>query len=68
MLDNALVALLISTITAGETTAGIPGTPVAAAFQNTRQGINTQPTAYIYKLGDRRYGFPPGLRCLEFRT
>jgi len=57
MLDNALITLVISTLIAGEATAGIPGTPIAAAFQSTRQGVNTKPTAYIYKIGDRRYGF-----------
>jgi hypothetical protein len=56
MLDNQLIALVISTITAQEAAAGIPGTPIAQAFQPTQQGVNTIPTAYIYKIGDRRYG------------
>lgn len=58
MLDNPLIALIISTVIAGEASAGIPGTPVKQAFQPTNQGVNTGPTAYLHKLGDRRYGFP----------
>ncbi len=57
MLDNALIAIVISTIIAGESAAGIPGTPIKQAFQPTLQGTNTQPTAYLYKIGDRRVGF-----------
>jgi hypothetical protein len=56
VLDNSLILLTIKILIVGESTAGIPGTPIAAAFQPTRQGVNTQPTAYIYKIGDRRYG------------
>jgi len=57
MLDNALITLIIQALTAGETAAGIPGTPIAQAFQPTQQGVNTEPTAYIHKLFDHRYGF-----------
>lgn len=57
MQDNAIIAILISSIVAGESAAGIPGTPIAQAFQPTQQGVNTVPTAYLYKIGDRRYGF-----------
>lgn len=58
MLDNRLIALIISTVVAGEATAGIPGTPIKQAFQPTLQGANSGPTAYLYKVGDRRVGFP----------
>ncbi|MHC5539493.1 phage gateway protein [Singulisphaera rosea] len=58
MLDNTLIALIISTVIAQEAVAGIPGTPLKQAFQPTMQGVNTQPTAYLYKVGDRRVGFP----------
>ncbi len=58
MLDNTLIALIISTILAGEAVAGISGTPIAQAFQPTQQGVNTDPTAYLYKVGDERLGFP----------
>jgi hypothetical protein len=57
MLDNQLISLVIGTITAQEAAAGIPGTPIAQAFQPTQQGVNTGPTVYLYKVGDRRYGF-----------
>lgn len=57
MLDNALISLIISTIIAGEVTAGIPDTPIAQAFQPTNQGVSTQPTAFIYKIADHRFGF-----------
>lgn len=58
MLDNDLFSLVIATVLAQETVAGIPGTPLAQAFQPTMQGVNTLPTAYLYKVGDRRIGFP----------
>lgn len=58
MLDNALIALVISTISAQEAIAGIPGTPIAQAFQPTQQGVAKTKTAYLHKLGDRRVGSP----------
>lgn len=58
MLDNTLIALIISTILAGETTAGISGTPLLQAFQPTATGVNSIPTAYIHKISDRRVGSP----------
>lgn len=57
MLDNQLIALIISTIIGQEAIADIAGTPIKQAFQPTNQGVNTQPTAYLHKVGDRRYGF-----------
>lgn len=57
MLDNALISLIISTIIAGEAIAAIPGLPIKQAFQPTQQGVNTGPTAYLYKVGDHRYGW-----------
>lgn len=56
MLDNALIKLVISTIIAQEAIAGIPNTPVKQAFQPTQQGVNTVPTAYLYKISDNRLG------------
>lgn len=59
MLDNALITIIRNALIAGETIAGITGTPIAQAFQPTQQGVNTVPTIYIYKIGpDKRYGFP----------
>ncbi|WP_422930138.1 phage gateway protein [Singulisphaera sp. PoT] len=49
---------MISAVIAGEAVAGIPGTPIKQAFQPTLQGANTQPTAYLHKIGDRRVGSP----------
>ena len=57
MTDNQLIALIISSLIAGEAVAGIPGTPIKQAWQPTRQGVNTAPTAYMFKVADRRYGF-----------
>lgn len=65
MLDNALIALVIKTVIAGEAIAGIPDTPVKQAFQPTQQGANTKPTAYLYKIGDRRYGFVRRTDCWD---
>jgi len=56
MLDNVLIPLIISTLVAGEATMGIAGTPIAAAFQPTQQGVNTQQTIFIFKVADHRYG------------
>jgi hypothetical protein len=58
MRDNALIRLIRETIIAQEAIAGIPGTPIAQAFQPTQQGVKKVPTAYIYKVGDRRRGYP----------
>lgn len=57
MQDNVLIPLIINTLIAGEAAAGISGTPVKQAWQPTAQGANSQPTAYLHKIGDRRYGF-----------
>lgn len=57
MLDNQLIALIISTLIAGEAVAGIADTPIKQAFQATQQGVNKKPTAYLHKIGDRRVGW-----------
>lgn len=56
MLDNELITLIISIIVGQEAIAGIPGTPIQQAFQPTQQGVNTNPTGYLYKLYDERLG------------
>lgn len=61
MLDNQLITLIISTIIAQEAAAGISGTPIKQAFQPTQQGVNTLPTAYLYKIGDAPIGSPSRL-------
>jgi hypothetical protein len=58
MTDNQLFALIISAIKAGQQTAGIPNIPILQANQATQQGVNTDPTIYIYKIGDHRFGWP----------
>lgn len=58
VLDNQLIALIISTIIAGEAVAGIEGTPIKQAFQPIKQGVNVEPTAYLHKISDKRYGYP----------
>lgn len=57
MLDNALFQLIITALVNGETLMGLAGTPIAQNFQPTQQGVNTQPTVFIYKVGDKSYGF-----------
>jgi hypothetical protein len=57
MLDNVLITLLINAILAGEASANIPNTPIKQAFQPTSQGVNSGPTAYLYKIGDERVGY-----------
>ncbi len=57
MLDNQLIALIIQVLLAGETTANIPGLPIAAAFQPQENGVNSEPTAFLHKLFDHPYGF-----------
>jgi hypothetical protein len=56
MLDNPLFTLLIQILIAGEATAGISGTPIAQSFQPQQQGVNSEPTVYLHKLFDKRYG------------
>ncbi len=59
MLDNQIFAVLVAALTAGFTALGaaIPG-PVAVqqSYQPTTQGVNTQNTVFIHKIGDHRYG------------
>jgi len=57
MQDNALIELFLPIITAGLTAAGYTGVATSASFQPTRQGVNSQPTVYFFKVGDHRYGF-----------
>lgn len=58
MLDNELIKLFREIILAQEAAAGIQGTPIKQAFQPTQQGVNTVPTAYFHKVGDRPVGSP----------
>lgn len=60
MFDNPLISLVFSVFSAGFIAMGYTG-PTAIAFaqnfQPTAQGVNTQNTVYLNKLGDHRYGY-----------
>ncbi len=58
MIDNLIIAKLIALIKAGATNAGIPDIIIKQSFQPTKQGVNSAPTAYMFKVGDRRVGSP----------
>lgn len=58
MLDNELFSLIINTIQSQEIIANIPNIFIKQAFQPINIGANSQPTAYLYKIGDHRFGFP----------
>ena len=58
MLDKPLITLIRNALIAGEAVANIAGLPIKQAFQPTQQGVNSEPTAYIFKISDKRYGFP----------
>lgn len=58
MLDNALIALIISTLRTGLAAVDLEDTPIVQAYQPTQQGANTEATYYLYKVNDRRVGYP----------
>lgn len=58
MLDNPLIALIISTLNAGMASIGQSSIAVKQSFQPTQQGANSAPTIYLNKVADRQYGFP----------
>ena len=59
MLDNALIALIITTIQSQLITAGLPNNLIIKqAYQTTQQGTPKVPTAFLYKIGDHRFGWP----------
>lgn len=58
MLDNQLIQLIINIILGQATIAGIGSIKVKAAYQPTRQGIEIDPAAYMFKVGDKRLGYP----------
>jgi hypothetical protein len=57
VLDNELITKVRTAILAGETAAGIIGTPIKQAFQPTNQGVNTKPTAYFHIVSHQRVGY-----------
>lgn len=57
MTDNDLIKLFLPIINAGLIVDNFTGVAVKQSNQPTQQGINTGPTVYITKIGNRRYGF-----------
>lgn len=59
MLDNQLIAALISTLRTGAASAGLPADLVVKqANQPTQQGAESRPTIYLSKVSHNRYGWP----------
>lgn len=57
MNDNQLIAGVISVIKAGMNLYGMEDMPVKQSYQPTQQGANNEPTIYMHKVGNKRYGF-----------
>lgn len=57
MTDNDLIRLFLPIINAGLLADGYTNVVVKQANQPTQQGINTGPTVYFFKIGNKRYGF-----------
>lgn len=57
MLDNALFTLIFSLLNSGFTSIG-QTIICQQAYQPTFEGINTNPTLFVYKVSDERMGFP----------
>ena len=60
MTDNELIRLFLPIINAGLVADGFVQVKVQQSNQPTMQGINTNPTVYFYKIGDRRFGWRKG--------
>lgn len=58
MMDNALFALIISTLSAGLTAIGQGSIIIQQNYQPTQQGVPTNPTIFLYKISDKRIGYP----------
>lgn len=58
MTDNQLIVIIIALINSQKATAGIPDVFVKQAYQPTQQGANKNPTVYLHKVSDKRYGYP----------
>lgn len=57
MRDNLLFKNVIEILRAGMDAQGFQNVKIKQSFQPRNQGANTDPTLYIHKLGDHRYGF-----------
>jgi hypothetical protein len=58
MLDNQLFKLIFSLLTAGFQSIGQGSIICQQSYQPTQEGINTDPTLFVYKVSDERMGFP----------
>lgn len=58
MLENVLWTLIISTIQTGLTANGFTDVKIKQMFQPMQDGTNTQPTVYLHRISDHRYGSP----------
>jgi len=58
MLDKALFALLISAMNADLVARSLTNVAVKQRYQPTRQGVESGPAIYIFKVSDHRYGYP----------
>jgi hypothetical protein len=57
MRDNDLIRLFLPIINTGLVVAGFTDVVVKQSNQPTQQGINSGPTVYFFKVGDKRYGY-----------
>lgn len=57
MKDNQLIALIRAQIIAGLPAVGLTGLPVKQAYQPTQQGVPAEPSIFMFKIGDKRYGY-----------
>ena len=55
--DNTLIQLFLPIIQVGLIADGFTTTSVKHSNQPTLQGINTNPTVYFFKVGNKRYGY-----------
>ncbi len=55
--DNTLIQLFLPIINTGLIADGFTNVSVKQSNQPTMQGINTNPTVYFYKTGNKRYGY-----------
>lgn len=56
MLDNDLIKLFLPILNTGLVDAGFSSVKVKQSNQPTQQGVNSLPTIYFFKVGDRRFG------------
>ena len=57
MTDNQLIQIFLPIIKAGLVADGFINVATKQSNQPTQQGINTGPTVYFFKVGNKRYGF-----------